>query len=216
MAQLCAQSITSLCEAPGSQAPTDRGERLALIRPFRPDKLVINGVSGGLSSASYDLHIGHDLTLGPDPGMVIHDYMQRCSSGAAAIEHAYMRINKSPPPNALAYSLEHFGIPHDVSAYIVDKSSYARRFTSAFNTLFDAGFKGVATLELVNHSGESIVIKKGDPICQIVFHWLDQPTDRPYDGKYQNQPARAVGPRFELEDGTYTEGTYPSDAGFPA
>ncbi len=58
-----------------------------------------------------------------------------------------------------------------------------------FNTLFDPGFVGNATLEIVNLSDQVVEIKAGDPICQFVFHWLDASTDRPYSGKYQNHPS---------------------------
>ena len=37
----------------------------------------------------------------------------------------------------------------------------------------------------------------GDPICQVAFHWLDEATDRPYRGKYQNQAAKPTPAIFE-------------------
>lgn len=103
----------------------------------------------------------------------------------------------NPGAHSLAHTLEDFDLPHNVVGYVVDKSTYARRFMSAMNTLIDPGFIGNLTLELVNHSDKVIVISEGDPICQIVFHWLDQATDRPYTGKYQNQTKAAHGPRYE-------------------
>lgn len=212
MSQLVGQTIQALCESPGSHAPIRKAERLPMISPFMAEKLVIRGASAGLSSASYDIRIGHDLELGPNPAAVLYDLIHASSSGLMAIEHTFATLRDKQPFKALAHSLETFAIPKDVVAYVVDKSTYARKFTSAFNTLFDPGFVGVATLELVNHGSETIHLKRGDPICQIAFHWLDQPTNKPYAGKYQDQPARAVGARFELGDGTFTEtppGTYP-------
>ena len=210
LSQLSAQSILALCEAPGPHAPRRGGERLPLVFPYLTTKLVTHGTSAGLSAASYDIRIGHDLTLGPNPMAVMHDLMKACVSGVQAIEHAKEVMAVQQPFRALACSLETFAIPHDVCAYVVDKSTYARRFTTAFNTLFDPGFVGVATLELVNLGGETIRLAKGDAVCQFVFHWLDQPTDRPYNGKYQDQPPRAVEARLEQTDGTFTEnGTYP-------
>ena len=210
MTQLCAQTIKALCEAPGSHAPRRQGARLPLISPFLHTKIVTNGTSVGLSAASYDIRIGDDLVLGPNPMAILYDLMKASSSGLQAIEHAKEVMAVSPPYRALAFSLESFAIPHDVVAYVVDKSTYARRFTTAFNTLFDPGFVGVATLELVNLGGETIRLAKGDAVCQLAFHWLDQPTDRPYNGKYQDQPSRAVEARLEQDSGTFVEaGTYP-------
>lgn len=108
----------------------------------------------------------------------------------------------APGDFALANTLENFAIPHNVAAFVCDKSTYARRGISAFNTLFDPGFIGNATLELVNHSRNEVAIKAGDPICQIVFHWLDAATDRPYSGKYQFQPQRPVAAILEGVGGT--------------
>lgn len=91
----------------------------------------------------------------------------------------------------LAHTFEDLHIPDNVVAYVCDKSSWARNGVSAFNTLIDPGFKGNLTLELVNHTGHDLSIEKGDPICQITFHWLDEPTVIPYRGKYQNQARRS-------------------------
>ena len=98
---------------------------------------------------------------------------------------------------ALANTIENFIMPDDVVGYVVDKSTYARRFVSAFNTLLDPGWQGNLTLELVNLGNCPVNIKAGDPIVQIVFHWLDERTDRPYSGKYQNQPSHPVPPILE-------------------
>lgn len=157
MTILSSQSIKRLCEA-------------GMIAPFIPAKVVVNGTSYGLSAASYDVRIAHDLVLRPG----------ECS---------------------LAHTMEDFRMPKNVAGFVVDKSTYARRFMSAMNTLIDPGFVGNLTLELVNHGKEWIVINSGDPICQIVFHFLDEPTDRPYVGKYQHQSKASHGPRFEESEG---------------
>lgn len=110
-----------------------------------------------------------------------------------------------PGEPSLAHTIEDFRMPSNVAGFVVDKSTYARRFMTAMNTLIDPGFIGNLTLELVNLGKERIVIKAGDPICQIVFHFLDEPTDRPYIGKYQHQSKASHGPRFEEDNETYRE-----------
>ena len=96
-------------------------------------------------------------------------------------------IRLPPGRRVLTHTLEEVAIPINVAASVADKSSWARQGISAFNTFFDPGFVGRPTLELVNHSNDTIEVQAGDPICQLIFHWLDQPTDRPYAGKYQFQ-----------------------------
>ena len=102
-----------------------------------------------------------------------------------------------PGQSALANTIEHFALPDNICGQVLDKSSYARRFVTAFNTHFDPGFMGWATIELVNLGDEMVVYKMGDALCQFVFHWLDEPAEAPYSGKYQNQVRRPVEAIYE-------------------
>jgi dCTP deaminase len=125
------------------------------------------GMSYGLSAAGYDIRIAEGLFL--------------------AAGEFY-----------LASSMEEFNMPNDVLAYVKDKSTWARRGLCVQNTVIEPGWKGFLTLELTNHNKfEAIPIRKGMPIAQIVFHRLDEPTEQPYDGKYQNQAAGAQLPIYE-------------------
>lgn len=90
---------------------------------------------------------------------------------------------------ALASTMERFVIPDDVIAFAMDKSSWARRGLSLFNTVLEPGWEGFLTLELSNAGPTWMTITAGTPIAQIVFQRLDAPTVRPYGGRYQNQEA---------------------------
>jgi dCTP deaminase len=94
-----------------------------------------------------------------------------------------------PGEFALASTIERFDIPDDVVIIVHDKSSWARHGLAVQNTLFDPGWRGYATLELSNHSGEALTIVAGDPIAQVVCHLLTEATCQPYAGKYQDQEA---------------------------
>jgi dCTP deaminase len=97
-------------------------------------------------------------------------------------------MNLEPREFKLASSIEYFDMPHDVCGMVCDKSSHARRGLSAFNTIIEPGWRGYLTLELVNLGNDLIKLSHGDPIAQVIFHSLDQPTNQPYTGKYQDQP----------------------------
>lgn len=103
----------------------------------------------------------------------------------------------APHTAALASTIERFALPHNVCASVLDKSTYARVFVSAFNTHFDPGFIGYATIELVNHASTLITYQAGDPLCQFKFEWLDEPTVLPYTGKYNHQAAGPQPARYE-------------------
>lgn len=97
----------------------------------------------------------------------------------------------------LAVSIEHFSMPNDVSAEVKDKSSNARIFATVQNTIIEAGWRGYLTLELTRHLPWPVFIRAGTPIAQIVFHRLEEPTEQPYNGKYQDQPNRPVPAKME-------------------
>jgi dCTP deaminase len=175
---LSAQSIRKLCLADNP-----------MLTPFQEEKIVINGVSGGLSACSYDLHLKQDLILGVHPGILIRDTLLNYPSYDAenVIKQLRSNLHNYPKHTAISSTIEHFNIPSNVCAKVADKSTYARLHVSAYNTHFDPHFRGGGTLELVNNSETLLDLKAGTPICQMVFYWLDEPTEKPYDGKYQNQ-----------------------------
>lgn len=87
----------------------------------------------------------------------------------------------------LGAASERFCMPNDVIGMVYDKSSWARRGLSLFNTVIEPGWCGYLTLELTNLGQERLYLPQGVPIAQVVFSYLDQPTAMPYDGKYQSQ-----------------------------
>lgn len=114
-----------------------------------------------------------------------------------------VRINESviiPAKGCiLASTVEYFEMPDNLMARVADKSTWARRFLSIFNTTIDAGWKGYLTLELVNNSDQVISIEANSPIAKIVFERLDEPTELTYDGAYQNQQSGGRPPVVQEE-----------------
>lgn len=98
-------------------------------------------------------------------------------------------VSLRPGNFLLASTIERFDIPRDVTAFVLDKSSWARKGLSLFNTVLEPGWQGYLTLELVNHGYSAIDIARGSPIAQIMFQWLAEETEQPYAGKYQDQKA---------------------------
>lgn len=133
-------------------------------------------------------------------GMIIEPFFERSTAhgmsyGLSACGYD-LRIKDAvvlmPGAFVLAVSVEYFSIPKDIMAQLADKSSWARRGVAIQNTIFEPGWRGYPTLELSNHGPEVISIPAAAPIGQLIFHVLDEPTQSPYDGKYQDQPQRPV------------------------
>ncbi len=107
------------------------------------------------------------------------------------------RIALSAGECRLASSIEHFDMPNDIAANVTDKSTLARQFIAVQNTIIEPGWRGFLVLEISNHGKTSVTIEAGSPISQIIFHLLDEATERPYSGKYQDQGPGVVPARFE-------------------
>jgi dCTP deaminase len=97
----------------------------------------------------------------------------------------------------LASAMERFQMPDNLLGVVHDKSSWARRGLSVLNTVIEPGWKGYLTLEIKLLACSFLRLRRGDPIAQIVFHRLDEPTVSPYRGKYQDQ---AQGPQKAREE----------------
>jgi dCTP deaminase len=161
-----------------------------LIAPF-VERGIQNGKSFGLSSCTYDCRIAEEeLILEPMPFWIVAEFLQRMSHQDFMHAEEYSEFKdriSSTNYKALASTIERFVFPANICGSVLDKSSYARVFISAFNTHLDPGWEGFLTVELINCGNTTIHYKRGDPVCQVKFEWLDEPTDLPYSGKYQNQ-----------------------------
>jgi len=74
-----------------------------------------------------------------------------------------------------------------VIGFVHDKSTWARLGIAVQNTVIEPGWEGYLTLEITNHSRDRVTILRGSGIAQVIFQFLDLPSEKPYDGKYQDQ-----------------------------
>jgi dCTP deaminase len=142
--------------------------RLGLIQPCRPRTEFGRHIKDRLYTLTHGLGpAGYDLTLDwADP------------QGFRVLEPGEFRLGAAN---------ERFELPNNVIGMVYDKSSWARRGLSLFNTVVEPGWGGWLTIELTNLGKESLFLPQGVPIAQVVFSYLDEPTDNPYNGKYQDQ-----------------------------
>lgn len=159
-------------------------EQALIIRPWEPNSKQALGMSYGLSSCGYDIRAGQIDRLHVSSSSGAHKKLP--------VGHPAQSYTMKPGEFLLCSSLEYMELPHDVCGKVLDKSTLARQGLALQNTILEPGWRGHITLELSNHSALPIRIRVGQPIGQVVFEFLDQPTDRPYRGKYQDQAAEPV------------------------
>ena len=91
-----------------------------------------------------------------------------------------------PKQYELTATLETVELGLKVTASLHIRSSLAREGIIGSFAVVDPGFRGQLTLNFHNVGEKEIIIRKGEPIVQIVFHKLGSPPKKGYSGLYQN------------------------------
>lgn len=168
----------------------NRGSLLdaAPIKNMLVAKHTANGVSHGLSEAGYDIRIKQTVIFKPN-GWRLGDDRPHVST--KWFEDDGQKYGDAHLGRfVLASAMEEFDMPHFLVGVVHDKSTWARRGLSLFNTVIEPGWKGFLTLELVYHGNEDLIIPAGSGIAQVVFSEVSD--EVAYDGKYQNQENKPV------------------------
>lgn len=93
-----------------------------------------------------------------------------------------------PNQFVLAATLEYLGLPDDISACVVGRSSWGRLGLLVATAIFvHPGFRGCLTLELVNEGEAPIRLSPGMRIAQLTLEELDEPAppERESPDKYR-------------------------------
>jgi dCTP deaminase len=155
------------------------------IEPFDP-RLV--------QPASIDVRLGSDfLVLGGTPRELLdprqaQDWMRPVLDASGA-------LHLGPGDFALGATMECIGLPSHMSARFEGKSSIGRLglLTHVTAGFVDPGFHGTITLELVNVTHRTWVLRPGMAIGQLSVTRLTVPAERPYGPErgshYQGQVA---------------------------
>ncbi|UCE29088.1 MAG: dCTP deaminase [Candidatus Bathyarchaeota archaeon] len=91
-----------------------------------------------------------------------------------------------PKEYRLTATLERVELGLGLMASLHIRSSLAREGIVGSFAAVDPGFRGQLTLNLHNAGIDSVTIRKGEPIVQIVFHKLGNAAARAYTGAYQD------------------------------
>jgi dCTP deaminase len=154
----------------------------APIQEMLPFKTKQHGVSHGLGEAGYDIRIKQGVEFRKLLWLI----------PAYRVDGGRWHLGKF----ALASAMEKFQMPVGLVGIVHDKSTWARRGLSVFNTVIENGWNGHLTLELVYHGKGALLIPAGAGIAQVMFH--QSCCDASYKGKYQNQEDMPVPARKSL------------------
>jgi dCTP deaminase len=149
------------------------GNRLLSLAPIKDmlDHKVRGEItSHGLTENGYDLRLKQNIVF---------------TSAGVEVDGIW-----KPGTFTLASAMEEFTMPDNLCGVVHDKSSWARRGLSVFNTVIDSGFSGGLTLELVYHGRERLHIPAGSGIVQVLFNRVEN--NAKYSGKYSGQSTDPV------------------------
>jgi dCTP deaminase len=169
-----------------------------MIAPFEPQLVRrvsdLPVISYGLSSYGYDLRLSANefRIFRHIPGTVVDpkNFSQANLEPATLHSDANGSYFILPAHSyGLGVALERLEIPCNVTALVLNKSTYVRCGVLMPTTVVEAGWKGYLTLEISNASSADARIYADEGIGQLLFFEGDPCTtsylDR--DGKYQNQ-----------------------------
>lgn len=138
------------------------------------------GVTYGLGEAGYDIRIKQQVEFRKLTGSMSVRCLTDWPSSVCYESGRFI----------IASAVELFHMPQDLVGVVHDKSSWARKGLSVFNTVIEPGWHGYLTLELVYHGNENLIIPAGAGIAQVMFHEVLH--RKQYIGRYQNQEDRPV------------------------
>jgi dCTP deaminase len=165
--------------------------RAAPIKDMLTEKVRGEITSHGLSEAGYDIRIKQNVSFERGQSQnVAFDSGQSQNVAFERGQSVWANWFSSNTSFALASTIEEFDMPFDMVGVVHDKSTWARKGLSVFNTVIEPGWKGFLTLELVYHGRETLYIPAGSGIAQVLFH--STAITASYEGKYQDQADQPV------------------------
>lgn len=152
------------------------------IKRYAKDfKMISPFCDANVQPASYDCTLGEMFMVPEVKGVVELSDAQMYEPIRTAGHYL------EPGAFCLATTEEFFTIPVNVAAYVEGRSSIGRVGVFVQNAGFiDPGFNGQITLELFNASPNTVILRPGTRICQVVFMSACDVSDG-YSGKYQGQ-----------------------------
>ncbi|KAA0916151.1 dCTP deaminase [Aquicoccus porphyridii] len=158
-----------------------REELRARINSGKEGQIFMDPLLGDdqVGAVSVDLRLGYDFlvsVLNQRPSISLHP--DHDHSGPEVFFQSTRRdlgdvFLIHPGQTVLATSLEYVGLPLDVYADIISRSSY-HRLGISINSMFQPGFRGCVSLELFNHSNVPIELVVGSRVVQARFFRNEQ------------------------------------------
>ncbi len=169
-------------------------------RAIRDGRIRIDPVppASAFQTSSVDLtfgggvHVWKKAMQGRAVELATLNYAKLAREGLKALKpDSKGRWKLKPGMFCLALTRERLEIPSEfrIAARVEGRSSLARLGISVHMTAptIHADTHGRITLEMFNHGPFEVLVREGDPICQLVFEELSAPPERRQKPTFKNQ-----------------------------
>lgn len=175
-----------------------------MLQPFIEGEQGNDIISRGLTSAGYDLRLGHTVKIFKntfcrriDPKAMKRDPegVSKMFDVITGLKDGDQVVLPPAPSYILAYSLEYIRMPRHLKGRCVGKSTWARCGVIVNTTPIEPMWEGHLTIEIANVSPCEVVLYAGEGIAQLEFETLAGACEIDYEmkgGKYQRQGAEPV------------------------
>jgi dCTP deaminase len=162
-----------------------------MISPFEEGTKREGKISYGLTHYGYDFRLGYENYLFAEWGAnkLIDPKQMVPKEDGEYVEVDSDCILVPPHSMLLGQTIEEWNIPEDVVAEARGKSTYARCGLIVNTTPFEPGWRGKATICILNPTVSSIRVYPGEGIGQMMFHVGLAAPEQGYhqkSGKYQD------------------------------
>lgn len=160
-----------------------------------------SGTTGGLGPAGYDIHIRESLTLAPGAFVLVSsvehfdlpaDILAEIKDKSTLARRGLDVKNTVAEPGWRGYLTLELTNNHPPW-----RPSVEDLFTMANSPAWaerGRSFDRLLADEAAYDAAHTITLIAGQPIAQVLLKRCDELCERPYDGRYQDQPARPVYP----------------------
>jgi dCTP deaminase len=151
------------------------------IEPFSRDIVRENGIDFRLAD-----EIAHHKELGKD--FIMDPSSQEMITNAYEIKKGQDKLVIGSHEHVLLSTVESVDIPDDLVGIVELRSTWARHGLSMPPTILDAGFRGTASLQVVNNAPYSIALKPYHRFAHIIFIKTTSKVENSYaSGSYFGQ-----------------------------
>lgn len=151
-----------------------------------------------IGDTSVDLRLGHRFLLPDTTKLGVREYQQWLPEDLSALGLKYREVyvpyggvfTLHPGQSALIGTLEYVGMPIDIEAQVLGRSSVSRLPLLTNTATIHPGFRGVITLALTNMAAKPESLWPGMRVAQMQLHFVSKPVQPQRRSRYD----MAIGP----------------------